>query len=296
MGLTVREVVERTQSEYLFGGGVNLPAWTTLTDPIAPTAMQIVLGTRNVFGSDDVLEFDDDSGELAITSLRSGTTYVLQERGYLETEAAAHAAGTRVIANNPYPKHLLLQSLQGLIGQLYGLGIYAKGIDTTQVYSHLAPVTLPLDARDTFSEILQTRGAGLGYTRLRKSVNFEVLQAFTPPKVQFFHGGSPGYALTIPYKKDFNTATFTLSTDLDAVGISSSLQHELPTGLASRVLAGKDVPEATAEHVRRQLALQGSPVGTRTSVSASLWRTFLNAVVLERSRLTEAYPTSITYG
>ena len=292
--MLANEILERTASEYLHGGGVNLPAWTTLTTGITAAQTSMEIGTRSTPGGGDIVEFDDDSMELARTDVVSGTTVTFQERGYLETEAAAHNAGTRVIFNNPYPKHLLFQNLQGLIRQLYGFSLYQRLTDTSKTYNAITPIDLPAGAKDTQATILQARGPGLGYIHLKKGSHFEVLHAFTPPKVQFFHGGRQGFALTIPYKAEYGVPA-ALTDDLTTLGIPESLQTELPAAIASRVLAGKELPEATSEHIRRQLANSGQPVGTRISVSNALWNLFMRAVQLERVRLMEQAPPTIVF-
>lgn len=292
--MLVNELLERTQSEYLHGGGVNLPAWTTLTNAITAAAGSMEIGTRATPGSDDIIEFDDATMELARTNVVSGTTVTFQERGYLETEAAAHDAGTRIIFNNPYAKHLLFQNLQGLIRQLYGFGLYQRKTDTSLTYNAITPITLPAGAKDTQATILQARGSGLGYIQLKKGSQFDVLHAFDPPKVQFYGGGINGFALTIPYKAEYGVPT-ALTDDLTTLGIPESLQTEMPAAIASRVLAGKELPETTSEHIRRQLANQGQPVGTRLSVSSALWNLFMRAVGLERVRLMEANPPTIVF-
>lgn len=291
--MLVREILERTASEYLHGGGSQLPAWTPLEEAITSTTQtNIVIGTRNTPGNDDILEFDDDSMELASINYRSGTTVVLQDRGYLETEAATHTVGTRVIFNNPYPKHLLLQSLQGLLRQLYGFSLYQRKTDTTQTFRTISPLTLPADAKDTLAHIWVSTGQR--WQKLRKGTEFEVLHDFEPIKVQFWTGGSVGQPLQIVYKAEYGTPT-ALNDDLTTLGVPESLQSELPGAIASRVLAGKELPEATAEHIRRQLANQGSPVGTRLSVSSALWQLFMRAVAMERVRLMESAPPQIIY-
>lgn len=275
------------------GGGVNLPAWTVLKEPVTTIDQKnIVLTDRNVPSNDSVLEFDDDSAELATVQYRSGTTAVLQERGYLETEPATHNAGIRVIFDNPYPKHLLLQSLQALIAQLYGFGLYRRRFATGYTFNAHTPLVLPADAKDVQANIWWR--SGTKWLKLRKGTEFEVIQEAVPIEIQFWGYGATGSELRIPYKAEFGIPT-ALTDDLDTLGVPSSLQHDLATGLAARVLAGKDVPEATAEHIRRQLANQASPVGTRMSVSRALWQMFQNSIALERGRLLEAAPPQIVY-
>lgn len=296
--MQAREVVERAQSEVLVSGGIQIPAWDTLFADIDATVKTFALkGNRSVtVPPDAVLEFDDDSGELALNSITSGTSVEVHERGWLESTAASHLAGTRVIVNNPYNKLLLLNHLKTVVAMLYGLGVYRAKTDTTKTYDAQTPISLDADAKDTYAYMWVNRNlAGtLGYNELRKGQEFQVLYDFSPIKVQFFGGGQKGFPLTIPYKADFGAVT-ALTSDLDILGIPLSLQHHLAVGVASRALAGKEAPNVQAEHIRRALANQNIPVGSRLSISEALWRKFLDGVVLEKTRLMTANPPSFTY-
>lgn len=288
--MLVSEVLERVQSEFLFGGGENLPAWAPLAADVNSSDLQITLTDRATPGGDDIFEFDDSSMELARGNYRSGTTVVLHERGYLETEAASHTAGTRVIFNNPYPKHLLLQSLQGLIGQLYGFGLYQRKTDTSLTLQSTSPTTLAADAKDLLNYVWVQEGTR--WYKLRKGTDYEVMYDFDPIKVQFFSGAYG--TLQVTYKAEYEIPT-ALTDDLDDSGIPTSLQYDLALGVAAKVLVGKDVPEATADHIQRQLDNQAIPVGTRISVSTALWQMFRDSISLERSRLVREAPPGIVY-
>jgi hypothetical protein len=288
------EVIQRAQSETLRSGGVSIPVWDKLAADLDLTTKTFALSGRTgvTVPPDSILEFDDDSGELALNEVTSGTSVQVYERGYMESTAAEHDAGTRVIVNNPYNKVVLLNHLKAVVAQLYGYGLYRPRTSTSLTYDMVTPITLPSDARDTYAHmwVLDTTS----YTKLRKGEHFVVLHDFTPIKVQFLWGGSQGRALTLPYKADYGAVT-SLSSDLDTLGIPSSLQPQLAYAVASMALMGKEAPNVEAESIRRAQANANVPVGSRLSVGNALWQRFLNAIALERSRLLESNPPTITY-
>jgi hypothetical protein len=292
------EVIQRAQSETLRSGGVAIPTWDKLAADLDLTTKTFALSGRTgvTVPPDSILEFDDDSGELALNEVTSGTSVQVYERGYMESSPATHTAGTRVIVNNPYNKVVLLNHLKAVVAQLYGFGLYRPRSSTALTYNAITPIELPADARDTYAHMWVNRsGSGtLGYLKLRKGSEFDVLYDFSPIKVQFFGGGQQGFPLVIPYKADYGAVT-SLSSDLDALGIPSSLQPQLAYAVASMALMGKEAPNVEAESIRRAQANANVPVGSRLSVGNALWQRFLNAIALERSRLLESNPPTITY-
>lgn len=293
--MLVSECLERAQSELLHAGHMNLPAWDIQSGTITSSATALTVdGRADDIPAGSVIEWDDSSMELALVKSATDTAVTLQTRGYLESTAASHADDARILISNPFPKITLFNSLKAILGSLYGHGIYIAAVDTSNTYSSITPISLPSGAKDTFPTILVSP-TGTGYAKLVKGTHFEVLQAFTPPKVQFLRGAYDGAALTIQYKKDFTRPT-TLADDLTTLGVSEGLQESLPLGIAGRVLQGRDVPKAQADHIRRVLETQSIPLGAVTQISRQLWAGFLQEIQAERVRLMEANPPTILYG
>ena len=294
MGLTVREVLERTRNETLQIGGVNIPPWDTLANALNATDLTFALsGTRDVVvPRDSLLEFDDDTLELVLNRITSGSSVSVYQRGYLESTPGTHAAGTRVIVNPPWPQIVLFNALKGLIASLYSYGIYRRNLDSSRTFTATAPVVLNALDKDVATTIWFRTGNR--WQKLRRGTEFEVIHETSPIEIQFWGFAQEGASLRILTKRDFTQPT-ALTDDLDTLGIPSSLQPFMSLGIASMVLQGKEVPEVQAEHIRRSLANQDRPVGSRISVASALWRAFLNQVALERSRLMEALPPAIVY-
>lgn len=293
MGLLVSEVLERSRDEIFEAGAADRPIWDTQSGSINDTSTTLTLTGRETYTPPDtVVEWDDNSMELADVYSTSGTTVTLQTRGYLESTAASHTAGTRLWLDHPYPKIVLFNALKAVIGSLYGLGIYYKNNSAgTLTLNTITPVSLPTGARDVVGDIWAYDG--INYYPVSRS-QFDVIYAFTPPKVQF-SASLPwnGRAIYFDYKKDFTLPT-ALTDDLDTLGIPTTLQPHMAKGLAGYVLMGRDVPALETEYTRPDPQQPGQP-GTRASIGRLLWGTFLEAVSSERNRLLESHPTAITY-
>lgn len=288
--MLAKEIVERAQSTYLNAGGVNIPKYDTLTSALNATDKTFALDGRMKVPPDSILEFDDPTMEMALNQTTSGSTVSVNERGYLESTAAEHAAGTRVLLNNPWPKIVLFNTLRALITSLYGYGLFRRVIDSVRTYTTTQVLVLdPLD-RDVSS----VRYRWSGQWRNIPHTDYEVVHEATPIEIQFFGGAPEGSQLRLATKRNFTLPT-SLTDDLDGLGISESLQPSLSLGVASMVLTGQEVPEVQAEHIRRSLANAGTPVGSRANVAQALWEKFMLQVSLERRRLTEATPTVIAH-
>lgn len=315
MGLTVNDVLERARDEALEAGGASRPAWDAQSGTINDSSLTLTLAGRQTYvPPDQLVEWDDSTMELADVYSTTGAVVTLRSRGYLETDAASHAAGTKVILNPPYPKIVLFNALSSVIGQLYGYGIYWKKLSTALTLSVTGPVSLPSGARDVLAVIHGFSGSSL--ISLRKGTEFEVIYnggttVDAPPQIQFLstNGVPAGAGLRVGYKADFSLPqdvydadtssppaySSVLDVDLDTCGIPTHLQPHLPTAIAAHVLMGRDVPLLESEHVAPDPQNPQQP-GTRSSVGRMLWTNFITGPVqAERNRLLEANPIQITY-
>ena len=295
MGLTVEQVIERAFEEILEAGGTARPAWDVQSGTITDSGTTLTLGGRQTYvPPDGLVEWWDSSMEVADVYSTSSSTVTLQTRGYLGTTAASHAAGTKVVLDNPYPRQVLLNGLKAVIGQLYGFGLYQiVNSAGTLTYSSVTPVALPTGAKDIAGGTIWVLD-GTNYIPIRKGSGFRLITAFSPSRIQF-HGPYTGRALYFDYKKDFDTSTFALTTDLETtVGLPSTLTPHLAQGLAGYILMGRDVPTLESEYIRPD-PQNPSQVGTKMNVGRALWESFkAGPVRAERSRIIEEHPTVIT--
>lgn len=295
MGLTVANIVERSYEEILEAGGTSRPAFDVQEGTITDTDVDLTVeGRQDFIPPDGLVEWWDDSMEVAEVKTAENTDITLQTRGYLGTTAAAHTDGTKVVLDNPYPRYILLNGLKAVIGQLYGFGIYVKTNSAGVLTISSTPTTLPTGSRGIVGNVIYEFD-GIEYHPLVKGKHWNLIHAFDPPKIQFntWHAGRTIY---FDYKKDFDTSTFALSTDLDDVGIPSTLQQHLALGLAGHILMGRDVPALENEHIRPDPQAPQQP-GTKASIGELLWRRFIQGPVMaERTRVLEQHPTVTTTG
>lgn len=297
MGLTVEQTIERAYEEILEAGGAARPAWDVLEGALDASTLTIVLeGRQSYVPPDGLLEFYDSSMEVVEVKSVSSTTVTGQTRGYLGTTAATHADGVKVVLDNPYPRQILLNGLKAVISQLRGYGLYFEAFTNSLTYPTNTPLELPAGAVDVLDVLVQS---GSNWFPIPKGTGYRVFYKYagtatSPPALQFFSGGSPGSALRIRYKKEFDTDPFALTTDLDVTGVPETLQHHLAQGLAGHILMGRDVPQLEAEYIPPDP--QAPQLGSRMNVGRALWTSFVSGpVYAERVRQLEVNPTQITY-
>lgn len=294
--MLVSELIERCKSEYLHAGNVQIPSWDVQEGALTIGGVTLTLeGRADNVPDDGVLEFYDSSMELALVKDAVGNVVTLQERGFLETTAAAHVDGTRVVLDPPYPRQVIFNALKSVLSSLYAYGVYDREFHES-TYNAITPITLPAVATEPLSVIWVSRGTGLGWNKLIRGAHWEPIHLSDGIRVQFYHGGSQGRTVQIPYKRAYQEPT-ALTDDLDNFGVSTTLQPHLPLGIAGQLLLGREVPKLHAEHIKRQLEGQNVPVGSLANIGRLLWQTFIQQhVQAERSRLSEITPPVILTG
>lgn len=290
------DIIERTRSEFLEAGNVGVTEWDYTTADITSADTTVSLSGRAEYvPGDGVIEFYDDSMEAALVRSASGPTITMQERGYLETTAAAHTSGTRVLIDPPFLRQVIFNALRSVVSSLYAYGVYEREFHES-TYNAITPVTLPTNAMDPLSVIWVSRGTGLGWNKLTRGTHWEPIPLSDAIRVQFYHGGSQGRTVQIPYKRAYREPT-ALSDDLGTLGVPTTLQPHLPLGIAGHLLMGREVPKLQADHIKRQLEGQNVPVGSLANIGRLLWQTFIQQhVQAERTRLSEITPPIVLTG
>lgn len=295
--MLVSDVMDRAFAEFLYPAGVNRPAYDVLA---APGMTNVVLTPVNVEGRvaniprDTVLEIEDE--QVLVKSV-AGTVLTLQERGYLETDPVAHAAGVKVSVDPQYTRKAVFNAVQSIVGMLYPWGLFRIRTDVTQTFDTRAVKALPAGGLDILSIIVRSSGALERYEPpLRKGVDYEILRMFSPPKYQLTRGGVTGNAMTVLYTADF-TLPATTADDLTATcGVPATVQPYMPLAVAGYLLQGKELPRVHVEEIRRALAQTGVQVGAALNIGQALMQTFVRLYVqAERKRLSDQAPPGFEF-
>jgi len=283
--MLVSDVLDRTYSEWLYPAGVGRPNFDTLLSELSSGGLSISLSGRvSNLPADTILEIES---ELILTASVVGSTVTVSARGYLETDAVAHAAGTRVYVDPKYPRKVLFNALNTLIGDLWGLGVYLPATDSSQTYTTQGLLTLPSGARRVVSVLVSRFSSYTHYRRLVKGRHYEVYPEFSPVQVQLLGGGATDRPLVIRYAKEVSQASLE-SDNLTTLGVPTNLQPHLTLGLAGYLLQSRELPRVQVEEIRRLLSAAGVQVGAALNIGQALYNQYLRYVLAEAAVLRQS--------
>lgn len=294
------DVVDEALSAWLWPAGVDRPAYDLLVNAMTSTApasgdfFDVEGHIQGLIPPNTLLEIEE---ELILTRSAAATSVQVQDRGWLDTDPADHAAGTKVYLNPKYTRKTLLTALSSLIGQLYPRGrIYVKSIDETQTFSTRAVKTLPSGALGILSILVRENSNFESYHTLKmEGRDWLYYPQFTPPRFHLRRGGAEGQPVVIEYKKDFGRPQLP-SDDLDTLGIPETLQPYLAMAVAGEVLSSKEIPRVQVEEIRRMLATTGIQIGQVMNIGQQMTRVFFSeSVRAERLRLQQSSPTQFAW-
>lgn len=292
-----REVIERTFDTVLQAGGANRPMFDVVDANFASGATTFVArGRKDPPPTHSILEIDYELFliDTIVPNSPSGVKWTATPaiRGYQETDAAAHSAGALIYYAPRWTRISVLNALKGVIGNLYGWGLYRRQV-TTSLYADTGTVqNLPAGAFDVVSvrEEMYPAPNQIWSQPLRKGRDFEVytdVEDGDPAQIQF-NLGNENSPTRIVYKTDFG-AVVDQDTDLTVdCGVPETLQPHLPLAIAGELLAGKEVPRMQTEAIRKVLEAAGGemPIGSSIQVGRALLDTFRFVhVAAERERL-----------
>jgi hypothetical protein len=295
--MLVSELIDRTYNAWLYPAGIHRPTFDTLTNALTNSAgdKTVTVDGRltGKIPKDSVLEIDD---ELILLDTVDNLVLTAHERGYLETDVASHTADTRVYVDPRFPRKVVFNQLVSIIGGLYSKGIYQR-TTSTDTYDSSQVKTLPAGTKELLSVVVKSTGSYETYTVLNKARHdYQVYQAFSPPKVQLLRGGAKDAVVTYVLKKDFTLPTSTSDDLTTTCGVSATLAPHLAQAAAGELLQARELPRVQIEEVRRFLATQGVQVGAALNVGQAMLQDFdRRHVGAERRRQSELDPTSMEF-
>lgn len=288
--MLVSELIDRTLNQWLYPAGVSRPSYDTLASSIDSSQTSIATEGRITIPRDSILEIES---ELILTHHVDGVTVTANERGYLETAGASHAAGKRIWLDPDYPRQTLFNVLCDVIGNLYPW-VYQRVVDTSKTYTTKGAMALPTGTLELLRVTVQDMYTSYtDYITLKPEKHFDVMYDFSPPKIRFWKGGTEGDPLFLTVAKDFTLPTDETDDLTTDCGVTTALAPHLAIAVAGQVLQGKELPRVTVDQIRRLLAQQGIQIGSALNVGQALKSMFEQKVAVERRRLRALDPPAL---
>lgn len=271
---TVQTLMDQTMS-WLYPGGKGMPAFDVLAADITSGAASLTTQGLQTYLPQTVIEFDDYVSNLpseqAITKEAESSTAVdLNERGYLNTVAAAHSSGVKIWIQPRFTKQSIFEAIQAITASLSGMGLYRLVPDTSLTYDSTDPVELPSGSKDVDSIVLVYANRPMPLT----DHDYLLLTTYDPPKLWFYGDYPQGASLVVNVRKDFTVPTLLTDDMTTTCGVPASLVYHFPLGVAGYLLSREELPRVILDDLRSQAAAAGVQVGAARSVGESMLNTF----------------------
>ena len=247
--------------------------------------------TRGLVEIDDELIWVDSFDRTTNTATIPG-----YGRGFRDTTATTHKAGTRVTISPSFPRSVIRRNLNLAIDGVYPdlFGIYYT------TFTWQAAVTtyqLPNEAIDILGCSWQTIGPSKEWLPVR---HYRIDRMANPTTwgtgktISIREGIIPGRTVMVTYTKKPSTLTYD-SDDFTLTGLSDSAREIIILGAAYRTAMYLDmgrVPAATAEADAQQ---GNDPIGSAANIGRLLQQMYNQRLLVEVRRLQVQYPPRTHY-
>lgn len=258
------------------------------------TSFQVADGTvltRGLVEIDDELIWVDKFDRTTNTA-----TVAPYGRGFRNTDASAHTAGTRVTIAPSFPRSVIRKSINQAIDAIYPdlFGTYYTQFPFVAARTTYA---LPQEAIDVLGISWQAIGPSLEWLPIR---HYRVDRMANPitwntgKTISITDGIVPGRTIMITYTKKPSTLQYD-TDDFTMTGLPESAREVIILGAAWRIVAYLDlgrIPAATAEADAQQ---SQDPIGSATNLSRYMYQLYQQRLAVEVRRQQEQYPPRTHY-
>ena len=320
---TIGNLVDRTYREYLEPMD-DIVSYTTLTGAINDTATSVAYnGDLLSVEEEDALDAGaiiEIGQELMIcTDLNAVANTITVTRGARGTTAASHSIGDLIKIAPPFPRKNVFDAVCDQIKNLYPT-LFAT--ETKSVTSKVGYIPLsgandnyliaPLKAISQQTDFAANsdesgviyRGVAVELIDLPNPFTYTdadgVSQTITysnngPNKVNAVqvYNVSAGHTVFVTFKKKFVEPTAESDT-LATVGLENEYEPIIMAGVAAQMMAGRDIPTATADYITDQLSVSNFPVDSATRVRNSLLAYQRALLQQARKDLRARFPEPVT--
>lgn len=269
---------------------------TYLTAPMASGDLSFTVADGTVL-TRGLVEIDDELIWVDSFDRSTNTATIPQYgRGFRDTTAQSHTAGTRVTISPSFPRSVIRRNINLAIDGVYP-DLFGTFYTIFNWQAARTTYVLPNEAIDVLGASWQTIGPSKEWLPIR---HYRVDRMANPiywgsgKTVSIREGIIPGRPVMITYTKkptvlQYDTDDFTMT------GLSESAREVIVLGAAYRTAMYLDlgrVPAATAEADAQQ---GNDPVGSAANIGRVLQQMYQQRLLVEVRRLQEQYPPRTHY-
>jgi hypothetical protein len=259
------------------------------------TTFQVADGTvltRGLVEIDDELIWVDSFDRNTNTA-----TIPAYGRGFRDTAAATHSAGSRVTIAPSFPRSVIRRNVNLAIDGVYP-DLFATFYTTFSFQAAVTTYVLPNEAVDILGASWQTIGPSKEWLPIR---HYRVDRMANPTTwgsgktLSIREGIIPGRTVMVTYTKKPTTMVYDSDDFSGTTGLADSSREVIVLGAAYRTALYLDlgrVPAATAEADSMQ---QNDPIGSATNIGRAIQQQYQQRLQVEVRRLQEQYPPRTHY-
>ena len=270
---------------------------TYLTSPMAATDTTFTVAdgtvlTRGLVEIDDELIWVDSFDRT--TNMATIPAY---GRGFRDTTATAHSAGTRVTITPSFPRSVIRRNINLAIDAVYPdlFGVYYT---TFTWQAAVTTYVLPQEAIDILGCSWQTIGPSKEWLPVR---HYRVDRMANPTTwnsgktISIREGIIPGRTVMVTYTKKPATLTYDSDDFANLTGLPDSAREVIVLGAAYRTAMYLDMGRVPAQTAEADSQGQTNPIGSAVNVGRSLQQLYQQRLLIEVRRLQEQYPPRTHY-
>ena len=323
MSTDIAGLVDRVYREYLEPMD-DLTSYTTLTTEVNSSATSIVFDgdlltqeEEDAMDAGTIIECEQEL--MRCTALDTVNNTVTVVRGVLGTTAATHVVGKVIKIAPVFPRKNVFDAVCDQIKNLYPtlFAVETKSITSKVGYipldgstdNHLVAPIKAISQYTDFSAGSDETGtvfAGVATELVDLPNPFTYTDANGVSQTITYSNNGPnnvkavqvynvnaGHTVFITFKKKFVTPTAEADT-LATVGLEDEYEPIIMAGVAAQLIAGRDIPTATADYITDQMGVNNFPVNSATSIRNSLLQYQRALVQQARKDLRARYPEPVT--
>ena len=263
----------------------------TATDTTFTVADGTVL-TRGLVEIDDELIWVDSFDRTSNTA-----TIPAYGRGFRDTVATVHSAGTRVTITPAFPRSVIRRNINLAIDGVYPdlFGVYYT---TFPFQAAVTTYQLPQEAIDVLGCSWQTIGPSKEWLPVR---HYRIDRMANPvtwnsgKTISIREGIIPGRTVMVTYTKKPTVLQYDSDDFASLTGLPDSSREVIVLGAAYRTAMYLDfgrVPAATAEADAQQA---NDPIGSAANIGRMIQQLYQQRLLVEVRRLQEQYPPRTHY-
>ena len=323
MSTDIAGLVDRVYREYLEPMD-DLTSYTTLATEVNTSATSIVFDgdlltqeEEDAMDAGTIIECEQEL--MRCTALDTVNNTVTVVRGVLGTTAATHVVGKVIKIAPVFPRKNVFDAVCDQIKNLYPtlFAVETKSITSKVGYipldgstdNHLIAPIKAISQYTDFSAGSDETGtvfAGVAVELVDLPNPFTYTDADGVSQTITYSNNGPnnvkavqvynvnaGHTVFVSFKKKFVTPTSESDT-LSTVGLEDEYEPIIMAGVAAQLIAGRDIPTATADYITDQMGTSNFPVNSASSIRNSLLQYQRALTQQARKDLRARYPEPVT--